>query len=106
MMDKGPIHQQPHPLAGKTVILNERCIADSRGMVKPGAEYRIEDWFDRLGLGSWMWAQGHPAALIYAMRSVATPPRDSLPIDDDVVYGKIGAFGHVVHASELGDLKP
>jgi hypothetical protein len=42
-----------------------------------------------------MTADGNPAALNYAARGVG------LPIDDEVVYGKIGAFGHLVHTKEI-----
>jgi hypothetical protein len=28
--------------------------------------------------------------------------RKGLPFDDEVVYGKLGGFGHLVHVSELG----
>jgi len=47
-----------------------------------------------------MDANGNPAALIYAIRSGF----DGLPTDDEVVYGKIGSFGHLIHESELGEV--
>jgi len=49
---------------------------------------------------SWMHADGNWAALHYAQRSGLT----GLPIDNEVVYGKIDSLGHVVHVSELGEL--
>lgn len=79
------MHNESHPLAGQTVRLTS------------GEEYRLEDWWDTLTGGSWMFADGNPAALNYAMRSAAA----NLPLDNEVVYGKIGAFGHLVHVSEL-----
>ena len=27
-----------------------------------------------------------------------------LPVDDEVVYGKVGPFGHLLHVSELGEI--
>lgn len=91
-------HDQPHPLAGKTVTLNDttRKAPD----VEPGMEYRIEDYWDRVAGMSWMHAEGNPAAIKYAMRSGF----GGLPVDDEVVYGKIGPFGHLIHVSELGDV--
>jgi hypothetical protein len=46
-----------------------------------------------------MLSDGNWAAMHYALRSALVEPM--LPIDDEVVYGKIGAFGHIVHVSEL-----
>ena len=87
---KQPIHNQPHELAGKTVTIKTGQYA--------GAQYRIEDYWDRLGQGSWGDGVGNPACLQYAIRST----QDGLPYDDEVLYGKIGPFGHLVHVSELG----
>jgi hypothetical protein len=89
-------HDNAHPLAGKDVTLT--ATDPVRGMVVEGARFVVEDWWDRLTGGSWMNAEGNPAALQYAMRSGF----NGLPADDEVVYGKIGAFGHLVHVSELG----
>ena len=90
------IHSEPHPMAHKTVKIKD-------GVTHPqvqnfgGADFRLEDWWDRVGGGSWMDATGNPAALVYAMRSGFA----GLPVDNNVVYGKVGAFGHIVHVSEL-----
>ena len=90
-------HPDPHPLAGKTVRLNLKGEAD----IKTGDHYVIEDWWDRLGGGSWMWAKGNPACLKYAMRSGFA---EDIPTDDEVVYGKVGPLGHLIHVSELGEV--
>lgn len=87
-------HQAAHPSAGETVtveIKGHHQLPDGRH------EYRLEDWWDRITGGSWMTADGNPAAMIYGMRSGLI----SLPIDDEVVYGKIGSLGHLVHVSEI-----
>ena len=84
-------HSEPSPLAGTTVIVD---IGDGE------QEYRVEDYWDRVYGGSWRWAKGNPAAMNYAMRS-ALRKRGSLPLDDEVLYGKIGAHGHLVHVSEV-----
>lgn len=83
------IHDAPHPLAGKTVRV--KANVDRLG----GSEFRLEDWWDRIAGKSWMHCDGNPACLNYAVRGI-----DLMP-DDDVVYGKIGAFGHLMHVSEL-----
>lgn len=84
------IHKTEYEQAGKTVTIKTGKFA--------GQQYRIEDFWDRLGQGSWMDCVGNPACLQYAMRSAL----ERLPMDDEVLYGKIGPFGHLVHVSELG----
>lgn len=82
-------HKQPHELSGKVVTI--------KSGQHSGKEYRVEDYWDRVGGGSWMNATGNPACLIYAMRSAT----DRLPLDNEVLYGKIGGAGHLVHVSEV-----
>lgn len=83
------IHGEPHPFAGQEVI-----IVDGDGDETP---YLVEDWWDRVSGASWMFAKGNPACIDYAIRSSF----DHLPIDNEVVYGKIGPFGHLAHNSEI-----
>lgn len=90
-------HPDEHPLAGRTVKL-KIDLQNHDAAVIDGAEFRVEDWWDRLTGGSWMSANGNPAAILYALRTAG------IPLDDEVVYGKIGAFGHLVHVSELGEV--
>jgi hypothetical protein len=59
--------------------------------------FYVEDWWDRVAGGSWMMAQGNPAAIKYSIRA----RRRGLPIDDKVVYGEINGFGVLVHDSEI-----
>lgn len=90
-------HDAPHALAGRTVVLK----ADFKGGdadPAPGSEYELEDWWDRLTGGSWMDAEGNPAALKYAFRSGLLA---QLPLDNEVVYGHVNGFGHLVHVSEI-----
>ncbi len=84
------LHPEPHPLAGQTVKVDLKA---PNGVV----EYRVEDYWDRVAGQSWMDSTGNPAALAYAMRAGVT----GLPIDNNVPYGKVGHFGHLVHVSEL-----
>jgi hypothetical protein len=93
------MHTESHPLAGQTVKIKDGTQDPTQSCVVGGAEYRIEDWWDTLTGKSWMLSDGNWAAMHYALRSALVEPM--LPIDDEVVYGKIGAFGHIVHVSEL-----
>lgn len=86
-------HSTPHPLAGQTVTVTAALHSDEPG----DHEFRVEDWNDRLFGVSWMDMQGHPASLVYAMRSAMA----GLPLDNEVVYGKVQGFGHLVHVSEI-----
>ena len=83
------VHPQPHPLAGQTVTLKSGLFA--------GETYPIEDWWDRVAGKSWTGCNGNPAFLEYAIRSAA----EHTPIDDEVVYGKVGPFGKLIHISQL-----
>lgn len=87
------IHKEAHPMSGKTV----RIKADAHQL--GGSEYRLEDWWDRVSGQSWKWATVNPACLGYAMRSI----KPKLPNDDEVVYGKIGPLGYLVHVTELDE---
>lgn len=86
-------HTTPHPLAGHTVTVK----ADLHGQGPGEHEFTVEDWNDRVFGQSWMLLEGHPAALVYAMRSAMA----GLPTDNEVVYGKVHGLGHLVHVSEI-----
>ena len=92
------MHNEQHPQAGQTVKVKAQLIAPNLDRSDDGPHNLvIEDWWDHLTGGSWMDAQGNFAAMNYAMRNAV---RD-LPLDDEVVYGKVGPFGHLVHVSEI-----
>lgn len=87
-------HYPPHPLAGKTVKLKANIGIGLHGEELGGSAFVVEDWADNvLGCSVWM-AGGNPAALEYAMR--AGLGNSSIPFDCKAVYGKIGAFGHIM----------
>lgn len=86
------IHQEPHDLVGKTIRIKSGPFATY--------DFRIEDWWDRIAGRSWKVCDGNPACLDYAIRAGF----ERLPIDDEVVYGKIGLIGKLVHVSQLGEL--
>lgn len=95
------VHAAPHPYAGKTLKLD----ITMHGLDKFAAhdigsgvqEYRVEDWWDRIAGKSWMHCDGNFAALGYAARSGAL----GLPLNDEVVYGKVGGLGFLIHNDEL-----
>lgn len=88
------MHENNHELAGCEVQIS---MAHTQGETPEPLAFVLEDWWDRVNGGSWMFAQGNPAAMKYGMRAGVI----GLPIDDEVVYGKVGAFGELVHASEI-----
>ena len=93
-------HETSSPLAGKTVKIRE----DAQHPQVPnfgGSEIWIEDWWDKLTGGSWMDAEGNPAALIYAMRTGFSNYK--VPTDNEVLYGKIGGLGHLIHVCEIDE---
>ncbi len=77
------------PLA-KTVTTNMQTLP-------AGDDVEVEGYWDEITGTSWMYSNGNPAALVYAMRSVDA----NLPLDDDVLYVKYGPLGSLVHVSEL-----
>lgn len=78
------IHSEKSPLANQTVKLNS------------GDSFVVEDWWDRVSGKSWTVADGNPACLQYAFRSAG-----NLPMDDEVLYGKLDGCGVLVHISEV-----
>lgn len=85
------LHENESPLAGKTVTIKTGSLA--------GQEFRVEDYWDRVNNGvGWGESIGNPAALIYAMRIGS---EGEVPLDNEVLYGKIGYLGHLVHVSEI-----
>lgn len=84
-------------LSNCTAVLNTDISDPYNGVIKAGTEYHIEGYWDEITGTSWMFSDGNPAALNYAMRAAVA----GLPIDNDVLYGKIGAFGFLIHRSEV-----
>lgn len=89
--------REKHELSGKTVRLN---VNGEDPDTLNGQEFVVEDWWINVAGQSWMTCDGNPACLRYAIRSAGA----QLPIDNEVVYGKVGIAGFLVHASELGQV--
>lgn len=94
------IHEETSPLA-ENVVRIKKHVTHPQQPNFGGSEYRIEDWWDRVGDGSWMDAIGNPACLVYAMRVGLSD--NKIPLDNEVLYGKVGNLGHLVHVSEIED---
>lgn len=92
------MHLEPSPLAGKSVRIRE-------GVEHPqvpdfaGSEFHVEDWWDRVAGKSWMDCDGNPACMVYAIRTGTS--KTPVPTDNEVLYGHMGPFGHLVHVSEI-----
>lgn len=87
------IHDQPHPLEGKSVLL-------ARG----GWErqpFKVVDWWDR---AETPWREStDPRAAFCRERRTRSRNDHVIPEDDEVVFGLIGSHLVLVHASELPD---
>jgi len=84
-----------HPLAGKTVTLK------SKDALIDGQKFWVEDWVINMpGNKSWQDLDGNICALNYAVKAAV----NDIPPDDEVIYGKIGSLGYMVHISELGEI--
>lgn len=64
-----------------------------------GADFCIEDYWENVSGTSWMNSNGNPAAMTYAIRIGCQ--EFNIPMDDEVVYGKICGIGYLFHVSEL-----
>ncbi len=65
-------------------------------------EFIAEDYWININDGiSWKDSNGNPAALEYALRIGMKIQDEKVPLDDNVVYGKIDGLGHLFHESEL-----
>ncbi|MEG1482572.1 hypothetical protein [Clostridium sp.] len=84
-------------MQGKTVRIHSK---DSQ---IDGKEYWIEGYWETITGSSWLDIpfDNMPIAVAnYAMRTIGEPFGDC----ENVLYGKIGLFGYLVHESELGEV--
>lgn len=84
------MHNESHPLTGKTVKVD----LNGDGEL---VDLEIEEWWDVLTGTSWMMSNGNPAALNYALRA----GQQGLPLNDEVVYGKVDGLGEIVHVNQI-----
>lgn len=64
-----------------------------------GMNFKAEDYWENVSGKSWMDSNGNAAAIFYAIRTGTQIFK--VPVDDEVVYGKIGQMGYLFHVSEL-----
>ena len=64
-----------------------------------GQTVKVRNEIPKFGGLSWMDSNGNPAAMMYAIRTGSQG--FDVPIDNEVVYGKIGSLGYLFHVSEL-----
>lgn len=81
------------PLADQIVTIKNGELA--------GKEYHVEDWWENVAGRSWMFCNGNPACMEYAIRTGLQA--FGVPNNNDVLYGKIGLYGYLVHISEIQD---
>ena len=91
------MHKEESILAGKKVRIKDH-VQDIGG-----EEYKVEDWWDRLEQGSWMESRQNFACRDYVGRAVKSRP--SPPMDDEVLYGKVGSLGKLVHVTEIEEIE-
>lgn len=84
------MHDTRHPDAGNSILVN---------LGQGPEEYRVEDWWDRVSGASYSALQfmGNWGCKNYITRVKA----NGLSTDDEVLYGKIGGLGYLVHVSEI-----
>lgn len=83
--------KERHRLAGCTVRIKSGKYKDRL--------FEIEDWQENVMGRSWMNMNGNACAISYAIRAA----EDGLPCDNNVLYGKIGFLGFMIHESEIGE---
>lgn len=92
------IHAEKSSLVGQTIKI-KKDVMHPQVLDFGGSDFVVEDWWDRVANKSWMICDGNPACTVYAIRTGFT--MSEVPTDNEVLYGKVGCFGHLVHISEL-----
>lgn len=85
--------------SGKTLRVKQGAGISFNGELLDEKEFVAEDYWINITGKSWMVSNGNPACIEYALRTGLNEL--NVPIDDNVVYGKIGYFGHLFHECEL-----
>lgn len=92
--------REKSPFAGMTVKTMPDAGNDpASGRSLGNLDFCIEDWWQNITGKSWMQSDGNPAAIIYAFR--IGKRCGCVPIDNEVLYGKIDGLGYLFHVSEL-----
>ena len=91
------MHYLPSPFAGITVHI-KKSIVDPDVAGFGGSKFQVIDWWDRVDGKSWMICHDNPECTAYNMR-IGTSK--NVPIDDEVLYGRVGVSTHLVHMREI-----
>lgn len=83
--------------AGQEMRISNNALDLPTGQVLAGKTIEVEDYWQNVSGQSWMSSNGNPTAMLYGMRS----GMQGLPINNDVVYGKVHGLGVMVHVTEL-----
>ena len=62
-----------------------------------GETIRIEDYWENVNGRSWKIVKGNHSVGIYKKRI----KKNMLPEDNEVLYGKIGSIGLIIHVTEI-----
>ena len=85
---------------GKIVKIKPDTPNEPNGQMLADQDFIIEDYWINLTGESWLDTNlGNPAVYMYALR-YGTLHSDDKDVDD-VVYGKVDGYGHLLHISEL-----
>lgn len=92
------IHSESSSLKGKEVTI-KKTQTHRQFPGFGGSKFVVEDWWDKVSGKNWFASSedGNIAAFVYLLRSID----NNLPPDNEVVYGKLGPFGCLVHISEI-----
>lgn len=115
-----PVHAEQHPLAGKKIKVKLR--GEPMQFLVDGAEMRVLDWWSHAHKDNeiksslpQLLSSPSPAARMYVIRAETA----GIPLDDDVIYGKIAitppqgiaslpgqgvGLGYIIHSSEIGEV--
>ena len=66
-----------------------------------GNEYLVEGYWDEITGQSWLDTTFNAAIMQYAMRTLKDENLKEYQECDEVLYGKIGIYGHLIHVTEV-----
>jgi hypothetical protein len=76
---------------------NQTVVLNGKYHFKEGSEFCVEGYWEDIFGKSWMDSTGNPCAVTYGIRC----GHFNIPIDNNVLYGKINGIGYLIHTSEI-----
>jgi len=92
-------HDRPSELKGKTVKIKKEVFEPNTDFFI-SENFVVEDWYDRVRKKDWKREAKFSTdceCLLYASRAEST----NLPDDEQILYGKVGEWKHMMHISEI-----